>query len=289
MALVVGAAVGNVTLHVLTWSHLRRITRVRPFYAGALSLSAAKDLVNVGAGMFGAQLASMLYQPLNRVCAARFAGVESVALVDLSFTASLQVRALLEAGFRSLTPEMSKAAADGVPTLFERARRLRVRSLAIVLLVGIPLFAAAILLAPLIMRTWLRNRFRPEVVPVVRVMLGAAFVGLLHVPAYYTLLGVGRVGAIVGAHVAQALANAAVIAALVTVNGGVSVNQIAVSVLGGTFSATVVLLLSEQAWMRSMSTKAREATAQSRAHEVLRRQSSAAGGSTPASDPLGGR
>jgi O-antigen/teichoic acid export membrane protein len=76
--------------------------------------------------------------------------------------------------------------------------RLRIRStygqaMKLILGIGLPLFGGAIILAHVALQFWLGSRFRPDLVPALRVLLLGGFVSLVGVPGYHIILGVRKV------------------------------------------------------------------------------------------------
>lgn len=253
-SLLCGSAVAYIVLHATIWLCVRR-TRLRIFRATAVARTHAKKLVRFGAGVFGAQLLDLLFQPFNKLVLARFAGVGPVAIFDMAHNASMQLRALVEAGFQALTPEMSRLLhTEGVDAPQE-ARNLGRRALKGVLLAGAPVFAGVILFAPILLKLWLRDRFVPESVGILRIMLFAAFLSLVHVPAYYLLLGLGRVRAILAAHATQGGVNVLAVV-LVGLTAAVTLDRVGWAVLAGVAASTLLLFFEQRLAIRRLEASA---------------------------------
>lgn len=250
-SLVVGNSVAYVILHFVLWRCIRQLVPIRIFRRAALTRAHARRLIHFGAGVFGAQLLNLLFQPFNKLLLARFAGVGPVAVFDMAHNASMQLRSLVEAGFQALTPEISRLRhTEGVEASSE-ARNLSRRAMRGVLLLGAPLFTAGILFAPLLLRLWLRDRFVPDTVPILRILFLAALVSLFHVPAYYLLLGLGRVRAILAAHAIQGGVNVLAVLSIVEV-AVLTINGVGWAVLAGVVAATLLLLVEQRFAVRKL-------------------------------------
>jgi O-antigen/teichoic acid export membrane protein len=93
----------------------------------------------------------------------------------------------------------------------DRISQLCRRSLRVSLFLAVPAFAGLAILAPLLLRLWLGDRFIETLPATFRIMLIGAFVSIAGVPASCALMGMGHVRHNLGAQVAGAGANLAAI------------------------------------------------------------------------------
>jgi O-antigen/teichoic acid export membrane protein len=161
----------------------------------------------------------------------RCAGVATLPIYEIAFTGSMQVRGLIEAAFRALVPEISRIGVDMTIQARDRISQIYRRSMRLIFLLGTPLFAVLAILAPVLLKLWLGDRF-VEILPgVLQIMLIGTFLSLLCVPAYYTLMGLGKVHYCLLSHVILSIVNAVVVGIILLSVGTVSINRIALAVV----------------------------------------------------------
>jgi len=107
------------------------------------------------------------------------------------------------------------------------------RAIKVIFAVGLPAFALVFVVAAPGLRIWLGARFRPEMVPALRVLLAGCFLNLLGVPGYYTLLGLGRIKQIIASQVAQSVTNAGLISTIGLLSGRASTGLTAAAAAAG--------------------------------------------------------
>lgn len=244
-SLLVGSAVSCVFIHAASLFFVRRIAPVRFLRAGNWDGGYLRRLLTFGGGILGGSVLSMLLSPFNKIVLARFAGVASLPVYDIAFTGSMRVRAMAEVGFRALMPEVSRLGAQGTADAGRRIESLHRRAVKLILLLGLPMYAALFLLAPHLMLWWLGPGFDSLLPSAFRVMLVGTFFSLLAIPAYYILMGLGRVRQCFLAHAVQTGISAGVVVVLMVTAGTVSVLDIAWGTLAA-MGATCGYLLWQQ-------------------------------------------
>jgi O-antigen/teichoic acid export membrane protein len=177
---------------------------------------------------------NLLLGPVNKFALTRYVGPGSVPVYEMAWNLSMQLRSVLESGFRALMPEVSRLAAIGLPESPGRIASVNRRSIKLIFALGLPAFALVFVVAAPSLRFWLGARFRPEIVPALRVLLAGCFLNLLGVPGYYTLLGLSRVRQIVVSQVAQGVTNTGLLGAICLFSGTVSTSLTAAAAAAGT-------------------------------------------------------
>lgn len=218
---------GYVFLHLASLTLARRITGHGCLALRGFDFARLRKLATFGSGLVACSALNLLLGPLNKFALIRYAGPGSVPVYELAWNLSFQLRSVLESGFRSLMPEVSRLAALSSSESPGRIVLVNRRAINLIFAVGLPAFALAFLVAAPGLRFWLGARFRHEIVPALRLLLAGCFLNLLGVPAYYTLLGMGRIKEIVASQVAQSCTNAGLILAIVVLSGAVSTTSTA--------------------------------------------------------------
>jgi O-antigen/teichoic acid export membrane protein len=213
-SLLFGSIASCLVIHALTLISIRRIEPLHFFRFKNINLQYGRRLISFGSNVFAGSLLNMLISPFNKLFLSRYAGVAMVPVYEIAFTGSMQVRALIESGLRSITPEISRASADMTIYAKNKIALLYRRTVRIVFFFGIPVYAILLVLAPVLLKLWLGARFVEALPAAFRIMLAGTFVSLISVPAYYTLLGLGRVRHILGSHMIQSVTNVLAILAV---------------------------------------------------------------------------
>jgi O-antigen/teichoic acid export membrane protein len=209
VSLPIASLAGYVFVHATSLLLARRITGESCFAVSAFSFVHLRSLVTFGGGVLASSLINFLLGPLNKFALTRYVGPSSVPVYDMAFTMTMQIRGVLESGFRSLMPEASRLKTLGSEEAHRRMGAVYGRAMKVVLGSGFALFGGAMIVAHTGLRLWLGARFRPELVSALRVMLPGGFANLLGVPGYYMLLGVRSVRHVVATNTVQCAVNAA--------------------------------------------------------------------------------
>jgi len=233
VSLPVATLAGYVFLHFASLTLTRRITGHGCLSWRGFNFARLRKLATFGSGMVACSAMNLLLDPLNKFMLTRYAGPGSVPVYDLAYTLSMQLRSVLESGFRSLMPEVSRLAALGLTESAGRIARANRRAIQLILTVGLPVFLLVFVVAPPGLRFWLGARFRPEIEPALRLLLAGCFLNLLGVPGYYTLLGLGKIKQVVASQVAQSVTNAVIILSIALLSGTASIGLTAAAAAAG--------------------------------------------------------
>lgn len=242
VSLPIAFLIGYVFLHFTSLALARRVTGHNCLSVRAFNYPELRKLATFGSGMLSCTIMSFLLGPLNKFTLTRFSGPGSVPVYDLAFTMSLQLRGFLEAGFRSLMPEVSCIAALNPPDIAKRLISLNRRSMKLIAIAGLPVYLLLFVWTEPILRIWLQARFQPMIVSTLRVLLVASFLNLCAVPAYYMLIGLGKVRHVVICWVMQCGFNVAILAAYVMFTGSVTPTGTAIATAAGIVAGVIYVL-----------------------------------------------
>jgi hypothetical protein len=194
----------------------------------------------------------MLLSPFNKLMLSRYAGVSTIPVYEIAFNGSMQVRALIAVGLSALMPEISRIGANMTGYAKDRIAQLNYRAIKIVLLFGAPVYAALFVFCTILFRIWLRERFVTVLPDAFRIMLIATFASLLCVPAYYTLLGLGRVRQCFYAYSIQAGTSALVVVSVIMLGASLSVIHVVWAVLTGMAVTSIYILFQNHRMLSSV-------------------------------------
>jgi O-antigen/teichoic acid export membrane protein len=248
----IGILSGYVFLHFTALALARHLTGHSCLSVHSLSFRKLRKLVRFGSGLLLCMIISFLLGPLNEFTLTRYSGPGSVPIYDLAFSVCMQLRGILESGFRSLTPEVSRLGASELPDIADRLRGVSRRAMTLIAAVGLPVYTLLFVLAEPCLRIWLQGRFQPALVPTLRVLLAASFVSLCGVPGYYMLIGRFKVKHIVTSWVLQSGTNLGVLAALAALTGTMSAFMTATAAAAGIAAGGTYLLVRGRMEISSM-------------------------------------
>jgi O-antigen/teichoic acid export membrane protein len=249
-SMIISSAIAYFFIQVVSIICVRKMIPIRILHISNLNVQFGQRLLSFGGTVFSGSLISMLLSPFNKLMLSRYAGVSTVPIYEIAYTGSMQIRALFEVSLRALMPEISRIGIDVTMQTKNRISRIYSYSMKLILLLGIPVLAALAIFAPILLKVWLRDRFVETLPSAFRIMLAGAFLSLLCVPAYYTLMGLGRVHLCFLSQVIQGIVNAATAGVIIILTGGLSTSTITLSVVFAMGAASSYLLWQNQNVMR---------------------------------------
>ena len=202
----------------------------------------AKKLLSFGGGVFGGSLMNMLLDPFNKLMLSRYAGVASVPVYDVAFRGSMQIRAVWETGVRAIMPEISRIGANMTAQAHDRIKVINRRAVNLILVSGIPLFSGLFIFASVLLKLWLGEKFVDMLPQAFRIMLIASFVSLVGVPAFYTLMGLGKVGYVFASHAILSITSVLILVTTVLVSSALGVSTVVWACMAGMALSTLYLL-----------------------------------------------
>jgi O-antigen/teichoic acid export membrane protein len=223
------------------------------FKLNNLNGKSLKKLLHFGGGMFGSSIVSMLLGPFNKLAISRWVGVSSVPIYEIAFNGSMQIRSLIEAIFRAISPEISRLSASHDEESKGRMRDINKRAVKIIWIFGTPLWIGILIFATPLLRIWLGARFVEALPLVFQILMVSTFIGLLGVPAFYILMGLGKTKQIFLGNVLQSGINALLVTLMIVISVDMSINYIAVAVLFGVFGANIYLIMQKNKILRKTS------------------------------------
>ncbi len=230
-SLLIGNTLSYVLVHAINVVSIRRIMAAPLMCVPRWRGGYYSRLLRFSMPLVGGSVLSMLISPFNKLMLSRYVGVAAVPIYDIAFRGSMQIRGLIEAGLRALMPEISRVGANMTIQARDRILQLNARAMRAIFLLGVPAYAALIVFAAFLLRLWLGARFVDALPGILRIMLLGTFFSLLCVPAYYTLMGLGRMRQCFLSHVIQGLVNTGAVAVSLLLVGSLSIWSIASAVV----------------------------------------------------------
>lgn len=241
-SLLVSYVVSYLFVHLMTIHTLRRLNDLRFVSLANIDYSLIRKLLEFGIGMVGSSIIDILVVPFNRLVLSRYAGVSSIPVFDIAYTAATQFRNLLATAFRAISPEISRLSAKGTDLVKQEFAKINRDALRLNLLIGVPLYIALIIFAEPILRLWLGSRFVDTLPLTFQIILVGTFLSLLGVPSYFVIMGLGRTANIFVSHMLQSSVNAIIIFCMLASSLSLSTYLIALSVAAGMGISSVYLI-----------------------------------------------
>ncbi len=226
-SLLIGNTLSYVFVHAVSLICIWRLAHIRLLRLRNLDAQRGKRILRFGSGMFGGSIVAMVGIPFNKLMLSRYAGVDSLPVFEIAFRGAMQVRNLIEAGFRALMPEISRISGNMTRNAKGRVSQIYRRALKLIIVFGIPMYTAILIFATPLLRLWLREEFIPTIPPAFRLMLVATFINLLGVPAYYFLMGMGCVRDVFAGRAITWLTSMVLVATI-----AISIHHLSVNILG---------------------------------------------------------
>jgi O-antigen/teichoic acid export membrane protein len=193
VSLLIGSTASYLLIHIAYFVCIWSIAPISFLKARNIDAQCGKRLLRFGGAVFGGSLISMLFNPFNKLMLSRYVGVAAVPIYEIAFQSAVQVRAFLETALRPILPEISRLSGLATIVSAERIRTINRRLIKLVLWYGSPFYVLLFLASGMLMRFWLRENYNSTLLLPFRLILLGTFLNLLAVPAYHTLLGLGKV------------------------------------------------------------------------------------------------
>lgn len=225
-SLLIGNTLSYMFVHIISLICIRRIASIRLLRIKNLDTQRCKRLLRFGGGLFGGSFLNMLLHPFNKLMLSRYVGVSAITIYEIAYTGSMQIRALFEVALRALMPEISRIGANMTIQAKNRIAQLNSRFMKLILFVGGPAYAVLMVFAPPLLRIWLGEQFQESLPNAFRIMMFATFFTLVGVPAYYTIIGLGKIRYFLTASVITFGGNFVLVIAYFVMSGQLSVCSI---------------------------------------------------------------
>jgi O-antigen/teichoic acid export membrane protein len=154
---------------------------------------------------------SLLVDPFNKLMLSRYVGVARVPVLEISFRSAVQIRSLVESGLRAIMPEVSRLSGIGTNQSWQRIKQINLRAVKLIMAVAFPIYIIVFIAAQFLLKLWLREQYTVNLTPALRIMLIGSFFSLAGVPAFHTIIGLGRVRYCLIANAIIAVGNALIV------------------------------------------------------------------------------
>jgi len=240
--MLIGSIVYNVTIHLLTIYCIGRIVHVSFWNIGNINRVYLYRLFQFGGTIFSGSLINMFFSPFNKLMLSRYVGVAALPVYEIAYTGSMRVRSLVESGLRALVPKISYLSAELNNQATNKILEIYRRSMKLIFVFGAPLFLVLLVSSPFLLKIWLGGKFVETLPGNFQLMLVGSFLSLLSVPAYYTFMGINKVGYCLISQLIQSVSNVIIVIAIVIFIHSLHIQQIVLAVILGMSLASFYLI-----------------------------------------------
>ena len=191
----------------------------------------------------------MFLVPFNKVIISRYIGVSSVPVFEIAFNGTMQLRGIIEAGLRTTMPEISRISADMTKKGRDKIKEIQRKGLKLILTFGLAFYGIIMLTSPWLLHLWLGEKYNPYISIAFRIMLLGTYFSLIGVPAFYILMGMGRVKYILWANIFQSLSNTIIVIFFVLTFTKITLTTVCLSCLIGMLLSSIYLILKQRKTM----------------------------------------
>lgn len=231
VSLLIGNIVSYLLIHLSSLFFIGRIIPLRLARVSDWDNQRFRKLFQLGGGVFGSSLLGMLIGPFNKLMLSRYAGVETIPVYELAFQGASMFRSLFESAFRAMMPEISRLYGEATARARERIKTINRQVMKMIILFALPSYGMLMLVAEPLLKLWLRNRYVDTISGAFRLMLIGSALSLLAVPAYYTIMGFGKVRYFITAGIIGAGGNFVLVTLYYLATGYVSVYGLGVCLI----------------------------------------------------------
>lgn len=192
-SLLISDAVALAAVHVACIVLARSAVGFNPFAVLGWDRQRFSALMRFGGGVFGNSVLAVLLSPLNKIVLSRYVGVGSLPIYEIALNGAGMVRSVAEAPLRAIMPEISRIWSVRSADAARQVARIYRRSVTAILALGLPMYAVIFLCDKPLLRLWLRHRYVDSIPIIFNILLLATMISMLSVPAYYALMGAGRI------------------------------------------------------------------------------------------------
>lgn len=151
------------------------------------TLTQFKMLFSYGTKYQGISICQMLYEPITKSYLSKFGGVDQVAYYEMANRLVSQVRSLITSANQVMIPIIAESNASQKNNLV----KIYESTISIIISVGVPIFTTLILITPYISILWL-GEYNYNFIVYTYMLSIVAFVVILNAPAYFGIVGEGK-------------------------------------------------------------------------------------------------
>ena len=220
--LVIGLIVGKTTQFAFLLLAMRKALGY--WWRPSLSVrtSIFRRFLKLGSPIMAGNIMNLFLAPAAKALLTAYNGASSVAVYEIAYSGSMQIRAIFDSGVRALVPDIAARrhlpAHQSLPAIRASVRAAYVRILGL----AFPLYLVIGIAAPVILRFWLRGNVQTGQAPALRILLVGGFFSLCATVPYCTVIGFAPMRRVFNSHLVQCVTSLGVMCAMLFILRGLS-------------------------------------------------------------------
>jgi len=170
---------------------LKKLTKIKLFNIYSSNFMSIKKLYIMGYKIVLGRLVSIGNEPLLRILLAKYAGLESVAALDIGMKVIGLLTLLPIRAFRAIVARASKASTDIKQGVIEMKNINSILSKYLII-IGLPTFIFIFFIGDSLLLFWLSNGYNNNMYVCLQLLIFPYFIHLFMMPKLNTLIGYGQ-------------------------------------------------------------------------------------------------
>jgi O-antigen/teichoic acid export membrane protein len=170
---------------------IKKLTKIKLLNIYVSSFTNIKELYKMSYKLVLGRLVGIGNEPLLRIILAKYAGLESVAALDIGFKVIGLLTLLPIRAFRAIVPRASKASTNIKQGVIDMKNINSILSKYLII-IGIPTFIFIFFIGDSLLLFWLSNGYNKNMYVCLQLLLFPYFIHLFMMPKLNTLIGYGQ-------------------------------------------------------------------------------------------------
>lgn len=192
-ALIFGSFFQFILLLIIYPSYLRISYKIKVFSTLEIDRAKFKNLLSFGSNIVGSNILNMALLPFLKIFITKYIGLAEVTYFDISWKGTNFIRNFIERGLFALMPRASELSTKLIEGSSKRIKGIHDKGVKFAAFIGVPVFTIGFLFSDQIIRLWLQKQYIYEVAVLFKYFCAAIGISILFIPAYYILMGIGKV------------------------------------------------------------------------------------------------
>lgn len=250
-SLLIGNALDYMFIHIASLICIRREINIRFLRTKNFDLESCRRILSFVGGIFGSTVITMIREPFNKLMLSRYAGISTLPVYEIVIRSAFQIKSLVDQGLRALLPEISRLSGLSTDYAIQRIQTITIKAIKMIIFWASPIYITLFITAEFLFKLWLRDKYVDTIPLAFRLMLVGSYASMAAGPAFYAIMGMGKVRHYFISNTIITLGNLIGVSTFFFLTGKVSVNAIC-SVLIPCYllSALYIILKARSEWKR---------------------------------------
>lgn len=190
--IVASIIITNIFIIIIYTLIIKRNLHLKLFTSVSLYSKRIKKLFGFGSNVVGMKIIDMLTLPFIKIVITRYLGLTEMAYFEVAWKAAYNIRGFFEKGLLAIMPRVSELYSKDDKNN-DSIKNLHNKGLQYVMYFGVPLIILIFIFTQNLFLLWLQSNYSDTIKTIFQIILVGWGFSLLIVPAYYVLMGTGKV------------------------------------------------------------------------------------------------